>query len=205
MPFRRLSSTSNFLIRIGLLGAWLVETYKGTFASEISKGGMDGLIKALTCGAIFLGARALCRDRARARLLLIDRKVGALEHRSAPPAAARMTRPEQTTTSSVTSTRCGADGDDSMRSIANGGIASGGGTGSTVPVVVTAAAMKPRGVAFTLRKLPPKRTAAPETNGTACRTEALLTACRVAKLSEQSKTTSAALISLSNASPDSRQ
>jgi phospholipid transport system substrate-binding protein len=33
---------------INVLGAWLVETYKGTFASEISKGGMDGLIKALT-------------------------------------------------------------------------------------------------------------------------------------------------------------
>ena len=33
---------------INVLGAWLVETYKGTFTSEINKGGMDGLIKALT-------------------------------------------------------------------------------------------------------------------------------------------------------------
>jgi phospholipid transport system substrate-binding protein len=33
---------------INVLGAWLVETYKGTFASEINKGGVDGLIKALT-------------------------------------------------------------------------------------------------------------------------------------------------------------
>jgi len=33
---------------ISVLGAWLVETYKGTFASEISKGGIDGLIKSLT-------------------------------------------------------------------------------------------------------------------------------------------------------------
>jgi phospholipid transport system substrate-binding protein len=33
---------------INVLGAWLVETYKGTFASEINKGGMDGLITALT-------------------------------------------------------------------------------------------------------------------------------------------------------------
>jgi phospholipid transport system substrate-binding protein len=32
---------------INVLGAWLVETYKGTFASEISKGGVDGLIKKL--------------------------------------------------------------------------------------------------------------------------------------------------------------
>jgi plastocyanin len=38
---------------------------------------------------------------------------------------------------------CGADGDDSMRAIANGGVASGGGTGSTVPVVVTDASGGP--------------------------------------------------------------
>ncbi len=32
---------------INVLGAWLVETYKGSFNSEISKGGVDGLIKTL--------------------------------------------------------------------------------------------------------------------------------------------------------------
>lgn len=32
---------------INVLGAWLVETYKGNFAAEISKGGVDGLIKTL--------------------------------------------------------------------------------------------------------------------------------------------------------------
>lgn len=32
---------------INVLGAWLVETYKSSFASEISKGGIDGLIKTL--------------------------------------------------------------------------------------------------------------------------------------------------------------
>lgn len=32
---------------INVLGAWLVETYKGTFSSEISKSGIDGLIKVL--------------------------------------------------------------------------------------------------------------------------------------------------------------
>jgi phospholipid transport system substrate-binding protein len=32
---------------INVLGAWLIETYKGSFASEISKGGVDGLIKTL--------------------------------------------------------------------------------------------------------------------------------------------------------------
>lgn len=33
---------------INVLGAWLVEAYKGSFAAEISKGGIDGLIKTLT-------------------------------------------------------------------------------------------------------------------------------------------------------------
>lgn len=32
---------------INVLGAWLVETYKGNFAAEINKGGIDGLIKTL--------------------------------------------------------------------------------------------------------------------------------------------------------------
>ena len=35
------------IIDINVLGAWLVETYKSTFASEIGKGGIDGLIKRL--------------------------------------------------------------------------------------------------------------------------------------------------------------
>jgi phospholipid transport system substrate-binding protein len=33
---------------VNVLGAWLVETYKGNFTTEINKGGIDGLIKALT-------------------------------------------------------------------------------------------------------------------------------------------------------------
>jgi phospholipid transport system substrate-binding protein len=32
---------------VNILGAWLVETYKGTFSAEIGKNGIDGLIKAL--------------------------------------------------------------------------------------------------------------------------------------------------------------
>lgn len=32
---------------INILGAWLVETYKGNFNAEITKAGMDGLIKTL--------------------------------------------------------------------------------------------------------------------------------------------------------------
>ena len=32
---------------INVLGAWLVQTYKGTFATEIGKSGIDGLIKTL--------------------------------------------------------------------------------------------------------------------------------------------------------------
>ena len=33
---------------LNVLGAWLVEAYRGTFSNEINKGGIDGLIKALT-------------------------------------------------------------------------------------------------------------------------------------------------------------
>jgi phospholipid transport system substrate-binding protein len=33
---------------LNVLGAWLVETYKGNFAAEISRGGVDGLIKTLS-------------------------------------------------------------------------------------------------------------------------------------------------------------
>lgn len=32
---------------VNVLGAWLVQTYKGNFATEISKSGIDGLIKTL--------------------------------------------------------------------------------------------------------------------------------------------------------------
>lgn len=32
---------------VNILGAWLVETYKGSFATEISRSGIDGLIKTL--------------------------------------------------------------------------------------------------------------------------------------------------------------
>ena len=45
----RLEKTPNGwkIYDVNILGAWLVETYKGTFAAEIGKSGMDGLIKAL--------------------------------------------------------------------------------------------------------------------------------------------------------------
>jgi phospholipid transport system substrate-binding protein len=33
---------------VNVLGAWLIESYKSSFANEINKGGMDGLIKTLT-------------------------------------------------------------------------------------------------------------------------------------------------------------
>jgi phospholipid transport system substrate-binding protein len=32
---------------VNILGAWLVETYKGSFSAEIQKGGIDGLIRTL--------------------------------------------------------------------------------------------------------------------------------------------------------------
>ena len=45
----RLEKTANGwkIFDVNILGAWLVETYKGSFAAEISKGGIDGLIKTL--------------------------------------------------------------------------------------------------------------------------------------------------------------
>ena len=45
----RLAKSANGwkIFDINVLGAWLVETYKGTFAAEINKSGIDGLIKAL--------------------------------------------------------------------------------------------------------------------------------------------------------------
>jgi phospholipid transport system substrate-binding protein len=46
------------LYDVNVLGAWLVEAYKGTFANEINKGGIDGLIKALSDKNKQLAARA---------------------------------------------------------------------------------------------------------------------------------------------------
>ncbi|GAB3546105.1 ABC transporter substrate-binding protein [Noviherbaspirillum agri] len=46
----RLEKTPNGwkIYDMNVLGAWLVETYKGNFAAEINKGGIDGLIKTLS-------------------------------------------------------------------------------------------------------------------------------------------------------------
>lgn len=46
------------LYDINVMGAWLVEAYKGTFNSEISKNGMDGLIKTLSDKNKQLAARS---------------------------------------------------------------------------------------------------------------------------------------------------
>ena len=53
------SATGWKIYDINVLGAWLVETYKGTFASEINKGGIDGLIKALSDKNKSLASRPL--------------------------------------------------------------------------------------------------------------------------------------------------
>jgi phospholipid transport system substrate-binding protein len=48
LSYRLAKSASGWKIYdINVLGAWLVETYKGSFSAEISKSGIDGLIKAL--------------------------------------------------------------------------------------------------------------------------------------------------------------
>ncbi len=41
------SATGWKIYDINVLGAWLVETYKGSFAAEVTKSGIDGLIKIL--------------------------------------------------------------------------------------------------------------------------------------------------------------
>ncbi|HEX2531412.1 MAG TPA: ABC transporter substrate-binding protein [Burkholderiaceae bacterium] len=45
----RLQKTANGwkIYDVNVLGAWLVETYKGSFATEIGRNGIDGLIKTL--------------------------------------------------------------------------------------------------------------------------------------------------------------
>ena len=43
---------------VNVLGAWLIEAYKGTFSSEIEKGGIDGLIKTLSAKNKQLAARS---------------------------------------------------------------------------------------------------------------------------------------------------
>ncbi|WP_016834699.1 phospholipid-binding protein MlaC [Herbaspirillum lusitanum] len=43
---------------VNVMGAWLVEAYKGTFNSEITKGGIDGLIKSLSDKNKQLAARS---------------------------------------------------------------------------------------------------------------------------------------------------
>ena len=47
------------LVDVNVLGAWLVETYKGNFAAEIGKNGIDGLIKTLAAKNKALGERSV--------------------------------------------------------------------------------------------------------------------------------------------------
>lgn len=46
---------------VNLLGAWLIQTYKGNFSAEIARGGIDGLIHALTAKNQALAANAAGR------------------------------------------------------------------------------------------------------------------------------------------------
>ncbi len=52
------TSTGWKMYDVNVMGAWLVEAYKGTFNSEITKGGIDGLIKSLTDKNKQLAARS---------------------------------------------------------------------------------------------------------------------------------------------------
>lgn len=49
------------LYDVNVMGAWLVETYKGTFNSEIARGGIDGLIKSLSDKNRQLAARSAAK------------------------------------------------------------------------------------------------------------------------------------------------
>lgn len=46
---------------INIMGAWLVDAYRSTFSTEISKGGIDGLIKTLADKNAQLAARSLVK------------------------------------------------------------------------------------------------------------------------------------------------
>ncbi len=48
---------------VNVLGAWLVESYKSTFSAEITKGGIDGLIKALSDKNKKLAAATTARNK----------------------------------------------------------------------------------------------------------------------------------------------
>lgn len=48
---------------VNVLGAWLVETYKGNFAAEVSRGGIDGLLKALSDKNKKLAANAKSKSK----------------------------------------------------------------------------------------------------------------------------------------------
>lgn len=48
---------------VNVLGAWLIEAYKGTFSSEIDKGGIDGLIATLTNKNKQLAARGTVKPK----------------------------------------------------------------------------------------------------------------------------------------------
>jgi phospholipid transport system substrate-binding protein len=48
---------------VNVLGAWLIEAYKGTFSSEIDKGGIDGLIATLTAKNKQLAARGTVKPK----------------------------------------------------------------------------------------------------------------------------------------------
>lgn len=48
---------------VNVLGAWLIEAYKGTFSSEIDKGGIDGLLNTLTTKNKQLAARGIVKPQ----------------------------------------------------------------------------------------------------------------------------------------------
>ena len=66
LSYRLAKSTTGWKIYdINVLGAWLVETYKGSFAAEVTKSGIDGLIKTLVEKNKKLGAAGTSKTAAK--------------------------------------------------------------------------------------------------------------------------------------------
>ncbi len=52
------------ILDVNILGVWLVETYRSSFAAEVTKGGIDGLIKTLTDKNASLAKAVAARSKA---------------------------------------------------------------------------------------------------------------------------------------------
>lgn len=65
LDYRLEKSATNWkIVDVNILGVWLVETYRASFAAEVNKGGLDGLIKTLTDKNASLAKSVAARSKA---------------------------------------------------------------------------------------------------------------------------------------------